>query len=122
MHEGKWNGLGGKFEAGETPEECAIREVEEESDWPTLKGDEIEAAKKEALEAKRKADAEKEARERADKPTDEAAASNLSKELVEFLDRIAQDRLEQGLGVRGRRRIVLVDQQGVKGPLPLVLQ
>ncbi len=30
-HEGKWNGLGGKFEAGETPEECAIREVKEES-------------------------------------------------------------------------------------------
>ena len=31
MHEGKWNGLGGKFEAGETPEECVIREVYEES-------------------------------------------------------------------------------------------
>ena len=30
-HEGKWNGLGGKFEPGETPEECAIREIEEES-------------------------------------------------------------------------------------------
>ncbi len=30
-HEGKWNGLGGKFELGETPEECAIREIEEES-------------------------------------------------------------------------------------------
>ncbi len=30
-HEGKWNGLGGKFEQGETPEECAIREVKEES-------------------------------------------------------------------------------------------
>ncbi len=29
-HEGKWNGLGGKFEAGESPEECAIREIEEE--------------------------------------------------------------------------------------------
>jgi len=22
IHQGKWNGLGGKFEAGETPEEC----------------------------------------------------------------------------------------------------
>ena len=30
-HEGKWNGLGGKFEQGESPEECAIREVKEES-------------------------------------------------------------------------------------------
>ena len=30
-HEGKWNGLGGKFEQGETPEECAVREVQEES-------------------------------------------------------------------------------------------
>src|SRR3989304_598086 len=28
---GKWNGLGGKFEAGETPEECVRREVREES-------------------------------------------------------------------------------------------
>ena len=31
MHEGKWNGLGGKLENGETPEECVIREVKEES-------------------------------------------------------------------------------------------
>jgi 8-oxo-dGTP diphosphatase len=31
IHEGKWNGLGGKFEAGETPEDCVIREVLEES-------------------------------------------------------------------------------------------
>ncbi|RMH68418.1 MAG: 8-oxo-dGTP diphosphatase [Gemmatimonadetes bacterium] len=31
MHEGKWNGLGGKFNPGETPEMCARREVEEES-------------------------------------------------------------------------------------------
>ncbi len=31
MHAGKWNGLGGKLEAGETPEECARREIEEES-------------------------------------------------------------------------------------------
>jgi 8-oxo-dGTP diphosphatase len=31
IHEGKWNGLGGKLEAGESPEECAIREIEEES-------------------------------------------------------------------------------------------
>ncbi len=30
-HRGKWNGLGGKFEPGETPEECAAREVREES-------------------------------------------------------------------------------------------
>ena len=31
IHEGKWNGLGGKFEPGESPEECVIREVQEES-------------------------------------------------------------------------------------------
>ena len=31
MHAGKWNGLGGKLEPGETPEECARREVFEES-------------------------------------------------------------------------------------------
>ncbi len=30
-HEGKWNGLGGKFESGESPEDCAIREIKEES-------------------------------------------------------------------------------------------
>lgn len=31
MHLGKWNGLGGKFELGETPEQCATREIFEES-------------------------------------------------------------------------------------------
>ena len=31
IHLGKWNGLGGKFEPGESPEECVIREVREES-------------------------------------------------------------------------------------------
>lgn len=31
IHAGKWNGLGGKFEAGETPEACVVREVREES-------------------------------------------------------------------------------------------
>ncbi len=31
IHEGKWNGLGGKAEPGESPEECALREVKEES-------------------------------------------------------------------------------------------
>ncbi len=30
-HEGKWNGLGGKLEPQESPEECAIREIREES-------------------------------------------------------------------------------------------
>lgn len=31
LHEGKWNGLGGKVEPGESPEECAVREIREES-------------------------------------------------------------------------------------------
>jgi 8-oxo-dGTP diphosphatase len=31
IHAGKWNGLGGKFEAGETPEMCIRREVAEEA-------------------------------------------------------------------------------------------
>lgn len=31
VHEGKWNGLGGKLERGETPEECVTREVKEEA-------------------------------------------------------------------------------------------
>ena len=31
MHAGKWNGLGGKLEPGESPEECVRREVLEES-------------------------------------------------------------------------------------------
>ena len=42
FHKGKWNGLGGKFEPGETPEECCIREVREESGLtpidPIMKG------------------------------------------------------------------------------------
>jgi 8-oxo-dGTP diphosphatase len=31
IHQGKWNGLGGKLEPGESPERCVIREVREES-------------------------------------------------------------------------------------------
>lgn len=31
IHEGKWNGLGGKLEPGESPEQCVIREAREES-------------------------------------------------------------------------------------------
>ena len=27
IHQGKWNGLGGKFEPRESPEECVKREV-----------------------------------------------------------------------------------------------
>lgn len=42
IHEGKWNGLGGHIEKGETPEECIIREVYEESNLtiknPLLRG------------------------------------------------------------------------------------
>ena len=42
MHQGKWNGLGGKLNPGESPEDCVIREVREESGLtisePILKG------------------------------------------------------------------------------------
>jgi len=31
LNEGKWIGVGGKFEAGETPEACLLREVREET-------------------------------------------------------------------------------------------
>jgi 8-oxo-dGTP diphosphatase len=31
IHAGKWNGLGGKLNPGESPEQCVIREVHEES-------------------------------------------------------------------------------------------
>lgn len=37
MHEGKWNGLGGKFEPSETPEECVIREIKEETGLDIVK-------------------------------------------------------------------------------------
>ncbi len=42
VHKGKWNGLGGKFLPGESPEECVTREVKEEAGLtiqsPELKG------------------------------------------------------------------------------------
>ncbi len=42
IHEWKWNGVWGKFEAGETPEECMIREIHEETGLiaraPVLRG------------------------------------------------------------------------------------
>ncbi len=42
IHAGKWNGLGGKLDPGESPEECVTREVREESGLdisdPELKG------------------------------------------------------------------------------------
>lgn len=31
IHQDKWNGLGGKFESGESPEDCLLREIKEES-------------------------------------------------------------------------------------------
>ncbi len=30
-HQGKYNGIGGKLESGESPEECCIREIKEET-------------------------------------------------------------------------------------------
>lgn len=42
IHDGKWIGVGGKIEQGETPEECIVREVKEETGLiiknPTLNG------------------------------------------------------------------------------------
>ena len=42
IHQDKWNGLGGKFLPGETPEECVTREIKEESGYlikhPQLRG------------------------------------------------------------------------------------
>jgi len=35
FHEGKWNGLGGKLETGESPVMAAVREFEEEAECPT---------------------------------------------------------------------------------------
>lgn len=31
VHKGKWNGLGGKLDPGESPDECVVREIREES-------------------------------------------------------------------------------------------
>jgi 8-oxo-dGTP diphosphatase len=31
VHLGKWNGLGGKLEPGESPDDCVVREIREES-------------------------------------------------------------------------------------------
>lgn len=36
VHAGKWIGVGGKVEPGETPEECAIREIKEETGLDVL--------------------------------------------------------------------------------------
>lgn len=42
IHAGKWIGVGGKLEKGETPQECAVREIFEETglqvNKPLLKG------------------------------------------------------------------------------------
>jgi 8-oxo-dGTP diphosphatase len=37
MHKNLWVGLGGKFEAGESPEDCVIREINEESGLTIIK-------------------------------------------------------------------------------------
>ncbi|PKY92116.1 DNA mismatch repair protein MutT [Aerococcus christensenii] len=36
INRGKWVGIGGKFEKGESPLECAKREVKEETGWDLL--------------------------------------------------------------------------------------
>lgn len=36
FHKGKWNGVGGKFEAGEDPYDCAIREIYEETGYRAI--------------------------------------------------------------------------------------
>lgn len=36
VHKGKWNGLGGKLEAGESPDACVVREMREESGLTVL--------------------------------------------------------------------------------------
>ena len=36
MHKHKWNGLGGKIEDGESPEDCIVREVKEESGFTII--------------------------------------------------------------------------------------
>ncbi|UOQ95280.1 NUDIX domain-containing protein [Halobacillus shinanisalinarum] len=33
-NQGLWNGVGGKMEAGESPNECIVREVKEEAGLP----------------------------------------------------------------------------------------
>ncbi|HEY3313537.1 MAG TPA: 8-oxo-dGTP diphosphatase [Anaerolineales bacterium] len=37
IHQGKWNGLGGKLEPGESPEQCVLREVREEAGLELIK-------------------------------------------------------------------------------------
>ncbi len=37
LNQGKWIGIGGKFEEGETPEECMIREVKEETGFSLIR-------------------------------------------------------------------------------------
>lgn len=36
VNEGKWIGVGGKFLEGESPEDCLVREVREETGWTLL--------------------------------------------------------------------------------------
>ena len=37
VHRGKWNGLGGKLDSGESPDECVVREIREESGLTLVK-------------------------------------------------------------------------------------
>ena len=48
---GKWIGIGGKFEEGESPEDCAVREVLEETGLTRKRG--LRSARSDSAESSR---------------------------------------------------------------------